>query len=56
MADINIFDPAAVRDRATYTDPHQLSEGMSYVLVNGVPVIDEGKFTSERPGRVLRKE
>jgi N-acyl-D-amino-acid deacylase len=56
MADLNIFDPAAVRDRATYTDPHQLSEGMSYVLVNGVPVIDDGKFTTARPGKVLRKQ
>jgi N-acyl-D-amino-acid deacylase len=54
-ADIAIFDPARVEDRATYTDPHQLAEGMSYVLVNGEVVIDEGRFTSARPGRVLRK-
>lgn len=55
VADVVIFDPAAVRDRATYVDPHQLSEGMSYVLVNGVAVIENGKFTSARPGQVLRK-
>ncbi len=54
-ADIAIFDPAAVRDVATYVDPHHLAEGMSYVLVNGVVVVDDGKFTSALPGRVLKK-
>lgn len=53
-ADVVIFDPAAVRDRATFDNPNQLSEGMAYVLVNGVPVIDEGKMTGARPGKVLR--
>lgn len=55
IADIAIFDLAAVRDRATYTDPHQLSEGMHYVLINGVPVIAAGRFTTALPGVVLRK-
>jgi N-acyl-D-aspartate/D-glutamate deacylase len=55
IADIAIFDPGAVRDRATYTDPHQLSEGMEYVLVNGVAVIQRGKFTAALPGAVLRR-
>jgi N-acyl-D-amino-acid deacylase len=55
MADVVIFDPAAVQDRATYVDPHQLSEGMEYVLVNGVAVIDRGQFTDALPGRVLRR-
>lgn len=55
-ADIAVFDPARVRDRATYTDPHQMAEGMDYVLVNGVPVISEGRFTDARPGKVLRKQ
>jgi N-acyl-D-amino-acid deacylase len=54
IADLVIFDPATVQDRATYVDPHQLSEGMEYVLVNGVPVIDGGQFTDALPGRVLR--
>jgi N-acyl-D-amino-acid deacylase len=54
-ADLAIFDPAAVRDRATYTAPHQLAEGMAYVLVNGVVVVDHGTFTDALPGRVLRK-
>ena len=54
-ADIAVFDPQKIRDRATYTDPHQLAEGMSHVLVNGVVVVDEGKFTDALPGKVLRK-
>jgi dihydroorotase/N-acyl-D-amino-acid deacylase len=53
-ADIVIFDPATVRDLATFDNPNQLSEGMDYVLVNGVPVIDAGKMTGALPGRVLR--
>lgn len=53
-ADIVIFDPGTVRDRATFDNPNQLSEGMDYVLVNGVPVIDGGKMTGKRPGKVLR--
>ena len=53
-ADVTIFDPATVRDRATFDNPNQLSEGMDYVLVNGVPVIDQGKMTGQLPGKVLR--
>jgi len=53
-ADVVIFDPATVRDRATFDNPNQLSEGMEYVLVNGVPVIDHGKTTGALPGKVLR--
>ncbi|HEY3973607.1 MAG TPA: D-aminoacylase [Candidatus Sulfotelmatobacter sp.] len=53
-ADVVIFDPATVRDRATYDNPNQLSEGMEYVLVNGVPVIDQGKMSGALPGKVLR--
>ena len=54
-ADLAIFDPAKIVERATYTDPHRLAEGMAYVLVNGQVVIDDGKFTSALPGKVLRK-
>ncbi len=53
-ADVVIFDPATVRDRATFDNPNQLSEGMEYVIVNGVPVIDQGKMTGALPGKVLR--
>jgi N-acyl-D-amino-acid deacylase len=53
-ADIVIFDPAAIRDVATFETPNQLSEGMQYVLVNGVPVIEGGKMTNALPGKVLR--
>jgi N-acyl-D-amino-acid deacylase len=55
-ADILIFDPAKVVERSTYTDPHQLAEGMDYVLVGGHAVIADGKFTAALPGKVLRKK
>jgi N-acyl-D-amino-acid deacylase len=53
-ADVVLFDPATVHDRATFDNPNQLSEGMDYVLVNGVPVIEQGKMTGALPGKVLR--
>jgi N-acyl-D-amino-acid deacylase len=53
-ADVVIFDPATVRDLATFDNPNQLSQGMDYVLVNGTPVIDQGKMTGNLPGKVLR--
>ncbi|MBI2834271.1 MAG: hypothetical protein HYX76_07575, partial [Acidobacteria bacterium] len=49
-----VFDPSAIKERATYTDPHHLATGMDYVLVNGVVVVDNGKFTSALPGKVLK--
>ena len=55
-ADVVVFDPATVTDRATFEKPHQYAEGFSHVLVNGVLVIDEGKATGERPGAVLRRK
>ena len=53
-ADVVVFDPQTITDRATFEKPNQLSEGMNYVLVNGVPVIDGGKMTGALPGKVLR--
>ena len=53
-ADVVIFDPATIRDLATYEQPNQLSQGMDYVLVNGVPVIADGTMTGALPGKVLR--
>ena len=52
-ADIVIFDPDKVSDKATFQKPHQYSEGFGYVLVNGEPVVAEGKHTQARPGRIL---
>jgi N-acyl-D-amino-acid deacylase len=54
-ADLVIFDPATVRDLATFENPNQLSVGMEYVLVNGVPVIERRKMTDALPGQVLRR-
>jgi len=53
-ADIVLFDPQVITDRATFSAPNQLSVGMQWVLVNGVPVIADGVATSALPGQVLR--
>jgi dihydroorotase/N-acyl-D-amino-acid deacylase len=53
-ADVVVFDPDSIRDLATFANPNQLSEGMRWVLVNGIPVIAGGKATGALPGRVLR--
>jgi dihydroorotase/N-acyl-D-amino-acid deacylase len=52
-ADIAIFDPATVRDTATFERPHQYAEGVGYVIVNGQVAFEGGKMTAARPGRVL---
>lgn len=53
-ADITVFDPNTIIDNSTYEQPQQIATGVSYVIVNGVPVVDEGKVTSALPGRALR--
>ena len=53
-ADITVFDPASVGDKATFEQPHQPSVGLAYVFVNGQKVLDHGKLTAARPGRGLR--
>jgi dihydroorotase/N-acyl-D-amino-acid deacylase len=53
-ADVMIFDPNTIIDRATYEKPHQLSVGVKYVLVNGTAVVADGKVTGAKPGRVVR--
>ncbi len=56
IADIAVFDPATIVDRATYEQPTRLAEGMIYVLVNGVFAVDGGRVTGKLAGRALRKE
>jgi N-acyl-D-amino-acid deacylase len=53
-ADIAIFDPSAISDRATFTQPQQYAVGMRHVLVNGVPVLRDGEPTGATPGRFVR--
>jgi dihydroorotase/N-acyl-D-amino-acid deacylase len=55
FADVVVFDPATIIDRATYEQPHQLSEGVRHVLVNGVAVVSDGVHTGATPGRAVRK-
>jgi N-acyl-D-aspartate/D-glutamate deacylase len=54
-ADLVIFDPATVADRATFEDPFQYPVGISTVLVNGTVVLDEGQHTNARPGKILKR-
>lgn len=54
-ADLAVFDPATVRDTATFETPHRYAEGVIAVFVNGVAVFENGKTTSARPGRILKK-
>lgn len=53
-ADIVVFDPAAIRDKATYEEPHQYAEGVRHVFVNGIQVIRDGEHTGAKPGRCVR--
>jgi N-acyl-D-amino-acid deacylase len=54
MADIVVFDPGTIEDKATYNDPLHYSAGVKHVFVNGRPVVFDGQLTEERPGRALR--
>ena len=54
FADLAIFDPAKVQDHSVPGDPHQFSEGMAQVFVNGVQVLRDGDHTGNMPGRVVR--
>ena len=54
FADVVVFDPDSVIDKATFEEPHQVAVGVEYVFVNGVAVVRESKHTGEKPGRVVR--
>ena len=54
LADVVIFDPATVKDNATFTQPHQVSSGVQHVFVNGTHVWHEGRHTGAKPGRIVR--
>lgn len=56
FADLVLFDPATVIDKATYTEPFQYAVGIHYVVVNGEVVIDKGEHTGKKPGRAIRKK
>jgi N-acyl-D-aspartate/D-glutamate deacylase len=53
-ADVVLFDPARIIDRATFRDPQLVADGVKRVFVNGIEVWNDGKVTGERPGRALR--
>jgi dihydroorotase/N-acyl-D-amino-acid deacylase len=55
FADVVVFDPATILDRATYERPHQLSDGVRHLLVNGVAVVSDGRHTGATPGRAVRR-
>ena len=52
-ADLVVFDPKTIADKATFTEPHQYPTGIPFVFVNGVAVVDDGKLTQATPGKVL---
>jgi len=54
FADVVVFDPATIQDHATFAEPHQFATGVVHVLVNGVPVLQDGEHTGATPGRVVR--
>ena len=54
-ADLVLFDPETIADRASFDDPHQYPDGIDMVIVNGVVVIDRGEHTSALPGHLLRR-
>ena len=54
-ADVVIFDQAVIKDQATFDDPHQYPKGIEYVIVNGQVVVDHGRLTGVRPGKILRR-
>jgi N-acyl-D-amino-acid deacylase len=56
FADLVIFDPDRIEDKATWVDPHQYPVGLEYVIVNGAIVVDHGIHTGLLPGKILKKK
>jgi N-acyl-D-aspartate/D-glutamate deacylase len=54
VADLTVFDPARVIDRATFDNPHQYPDGIPHVFVRGIAVVKDGEITDERPGEALK--
>ena len=54
-ADITVFDPKTIRDKGTFSDPHQYPEGISHVIINGAVTIENGEHTGELKGEILLK-
>ena len=54
-ADLTVFDPATIAERATFDDPHQFADGIAQVIVNGEMVLDDCKHTGATPGRALAR-
>jgi N-acyl-D-amino-acid deacylase len=54
-ADLLLFDPEKVEDKSTFQKPHQYSEGFDFVLVNGVPIVEDGKILDVHSGKVIRQ-
>ena len=54
VADLVVFDPLTIRDKSTFEDPHQYSEGIDYLFISGIPVIDGGEYTGKLAGKTLR--
>ena len=53
VADLVLFDPETVSDKATFAEPHQYTEGFDYVIVNGVVTVADGELTDNRPGQFV---
>jgi N-acyl-D-aspartate/D-glutamate deacylase len=54
VADLVVFDPLTIRDKSTFQDPHHYSEGIDYLFISGIPVIEDGVYAGKLSGKTLR--